>query len=120
MDYEKEINNLLASYDSWWDKGFETPKMTNKLYPYTSIFTPLKINNCVVKNRIVMAPMGNIDMAEETGRPNQMMLKYFEARARGGVGLITTGLVPVSYGIDKSLIELGDLTYFPRILLKVI
>ena len=115
MDYEKEINNLLASYDSWWDKGFETPKMSNKLYPYTSIFTPLKINNCVVKNRIVMAPMGNIDMAEETGRPNQMMLKYFEARARGGVGLITTGLVPVSYGIDKSLIELGDLTYFPRI-----
>lgn len=115
MDYEKEINNLLASYDSWRDKGFETPKMSNKLYPYTSIFTPLKINNCVVKNRIVMAPMGNIDMAEETGRPNQMMLKYFEARARGGVGLITTGLVPVSYGIDKSLIELGDLTYFPRI-----
>ena len=115
MDYEKEINSLLASYDSWRDKGFETPKMSNKLYPYTSIFTPLKINNCVVKNRIVMAPMGNIDMAEETGRPNQMMLKYFEARARGGVGLITTGLVPVSYGIDKSLIELGDLTYFPRI-----
>ena len=115
MDYEKEIYNLLSSYDAWWDKGFETPKMENKLYPYNSIFTPIKINNCVVKNRIVMAPMGNIDMAEETGRPNQMMLKYFEARARGGVGLITTGLVPVSYGIDKSLIELGDLTYFPRI-----
>ena len=115
MDYEKKIFDLLSRYDSWWDKGFPIPKMENKLYPYTSIFTPIKINNCEIKNRIVMAPMGNIDMAEETGRPNQMMLKYFEARARGGVGLITTGLVPVSYGIDKSLIELGDLTYFPRI-----
>lgn len=115
MDYEKEIYNLLSSYDSWWEKGFEIPSMENKLFPYSSIFEPIKINNCVIKNRIVMAPMGNIDMAEETGRPNQMMLKYFEARARGGVGLITTGLVPVSYGIDKSLIELGDLTYFPRL-----
>ena len=115
MDYEKEIYNLLSRYDAWWNKGFEIPAMDNKLYPYTSLFTPIKINNCVVKNRIVMAPMGNIDMAEETGRPNEMMLKYFEARARGGVGLITTGLIPVSYGIDKSLIELGDLTYFPRI-----
>ena len=43
------------------------------------------------------------------------MLKYFEERARGGVGLITTGLIPVSFGIDKSLIELGELSYFPRI-----
>ena len=115
MDYEKEIYNLLSHYDSWRDKGFDVPEMSNKNYPYTSLFTPIKINNCTVKNRIVMAPMGNIDMAEETGRPNQMMLKYFEARAKGGVGLITTGLVPVSYGIDKSLIELGDLTYFPRL-----
>ena len=115
MDYEKKIFDLLSRYDSWRNKGFPIPKMENKLYPYSSIFTPIKINNCEIKNRIVMAPMGNIDMAEETGRPNQMMLKYFEARARGGVGLITTGLVPVSYGIDKSLIELGDLTYFPRI-----
>lgn len=115
MDYEKEIYNLLSSYDNWREKGFKIPSMENKLFPYSSIFEPIKINNCVIKNRIVMAPMGNIDMAEETGRPNQMMLKYFEARARGGVGLITTGLIPVSYGIDKSLIELGDLTYFPRL-----
>jgi len=59
--------------------------------------------------------MGNISMCDETGKPNSKMLKYFEERARGGVGLITTGLVPVSFGIDKSLIEKGELSYFPRI-----
>ena len=85
------------------------------MYPYTQMFTPIKINNLTIKNRLIMAPMGNISLCEETGRPNDKMLAYFEERAKGGVGLITTGLIPVSFGIDKSLIELGDLRYFPRI-----
>ena len=115
MDYEKKINELLSQYDKWWEKGFVTPEMSSKKYPYENIFTPIRVNDITIKNRIVMAPMGNIDMCEETGRPNQMFLSYFLERAKGGVGLITTGLVPVSYGIDKSLQELGELTYFPRI-----
>ncbi len=115
MDYEAKIRQLVDSYGDWWNKGFETPEMTGKLYPYTQMFSPITINRLRLKNRLVMAPMGNISMCEETGRPSAKMLNYFEARAKGGVGLITTGLIPVSYGIDKSLIELGDLTYFPRI-----
>ena len=59
--------------------------------------------------------MGNIDMCEETGRPSDMMLQYFFARAKGGCGLITTGLVPVSHSIDTTVTELDKLTYFPRI-----
>ena len=62
-----------------------------------------------------MAPMGNIDMCEETGRPDDRMLQYFFDRAKGGVGLISTGLVPVSHGIDPSMTEPGGLSYFPRI-----
>ncbi|MBO7179358.1 MAG: FAD-dependent oxidoreductase [Clostridia bacterium] len=89
--------------------------MTKDLYPYNELFTPIRVNNTIIKNRVVMAPMGNISMCDETGKPNSKMLKYFEERARGGVGLITTGLVPVSFGIDKSLIEKGELSYFPRI-----
>ncbi|HPD02656.1 MAG TPA: NAD(P)-binding protein, partial [Clostridia bacterium] len=115
MDYESRIQTLVDSYGDWWNKGFETPKMSKDLYPYDNMFTPIKVNRLTLKNRLVMAPMGNISMCDETGRPSPKMLKYFEERARGGVGLITSGLIPVSYGIDKSLIELGDLTYFPRI-----
>lgn len=109
------VENLLGKFDDWWNQGFDTPKMTNNLYPYTKIFSPIRVNNCTIKNRLVMAPMGNISMCEETGRPNDMMIKYFEERAKGGVGLITTGLIPVTYGIDKSIIEKGELSYFPRI-----
>lgn len=114
-DNEKKIFELNENYGDWWNKGFETPEMTNNLYPYDTMFSPIKVGKLTIKNRLVMAPMGNIDMCEETGRPNIKMLKYFEERAKGGVGLITSGLVPVSFGIDKSLIELGDLSYFPRI-----
>lgn len=115
MGYEDKLKQLSADFGDWWNKGFSCPSMTNELYPYTEMFSPIKVNRVTLKNRLVMAPMGNICMCDETGRPNEKMLKYFEERAKGGVGLITTGLIPVSYGIDKSLIELGDLTYFPRI-----
>lgn len=112
---EKKVFDLCQSYGDWWNNGFETPEMTNNLYPYDKMFSPIQIGKLTIKNRLVMAPMGNIDMAEETGRPNNKMLKYFEERAKGGVGLITSGLIPVSFGIDTSLIELGNLSYFPRI-----
>lgn len=64
--------------------------MTKRLYPYESLFSPTKINRMTVKNRLVMAPMGNISMCEETGRPNTQMIQYFIERAKGGVGLITS------------------------------
>lgn len=115
MSYEEKLKQLSVDFGDWWQKGFEAPEMTDKLYPYTKMFSPIRVNRLTIKNRLVMAPMGNISMCDETGKPNIKMLKYFEERAKGGVGLITTGLIPISYGIDKSLIELGDLTYFPRI-----
>ena len=105
MDYEKKLQELADAYGDWWNKGFPVPEMTSELYPYRAMFEPITVNKLKLKNRLVMAPMGNIDMCEETGRPNEKMLKYFEERAKGGVGLITTGLIPVSFGIDKSLIE---------------
>lgn len=112
---DSEIVKLTEDFGDWFLKGYETPKMTSKLYPYKNMFSPITINNLTVKNRLVMGPMGNINMCEETGRPNAKMIAYFEARAKGGVGLITTGLVPTTFGIDPSIIEKGDLTYMPRI-----
>ena len=54
-------------------------------------------------------------MCEESGRPNDKMLQYFFARAKGGTGLLTTGLIPVSHGIDPTVTEVDDLSLFPRI-----
>ena len=115
MINDKILYDLDDNFGHWWECGFSTPSMTKNLYPYTKMFSPIKVNKLTLKNRLVMGPMGNIDMAEETGRPSQKMISYFTERAKGGVGLITSGLVPVSYGIDPTVKELGDLSYFPRI-----
>ena len=117
MRKDAKIQELVDSYADWFQKdgSVEAGKMTQTLHPYDTMFSPITINRMTVKNRLVMAPMGNISMCDETGRPNDKMLQYFFARAKGGVGLITTGLVPISHGLDNSITELGDLTYFPRI-----
>lgn len=121
MKTDKKVQQLLDSYGNWTVKNSSTNckgscgKMSQELYPYDSIFSPIRVNRTVIKNRVVMAPMGNLQMCEETGRPNQKMLEYFFARARGGVGLITTGLIPVSHDLDNTVTEPNKLSYFPRI-----
>lgn len=112
---DEKIVKLTEDFGDWFNKGWVAPQMTKKLYPYKVMFSPIKVGKLTIKNRLVMGPMGNISMCEETGRPNQRMISYFEERAKGGVGLITTGLIPTTYGIDSSIIELGKLSYFPRI-----
>ena len=114
------VQQLVNSYGNWVRTDCEnrqggTGRMTKELYPYTSLFSPIRINKLTVKNRLVMAPMGNCQMAEETGRPNDKMLRYFFARAEGGVGLLTAGLIPISHHIDASVTEKGNFSYFPRI-----
>lgn len=56
---------------------------------YEHLFTPGKIGNVTVKNRVVMSPMvlgtGRLD-----GAPGEQMIRYYEERAKGGVGLIIT------------------------------
>ncbi len=117
MKKDQKIVELMDFYGEWFndEKTVADGKMTQNLYPYVNMFEPIKINNITVKNRLVMAPMGNISMCDETGRPNEKMIAYFTERAKGGVGLITTGLVPVSHGLDHTITELDKLTYFPRL-----
>lgn len=118
MKKDVEIQNLVDGYGDWVQGDTSmckcgAAKMTSELYPYNSIFSPIVVNRTVIKNRIVMGPMGNLMMCEETGRPSSKMLEYFFARAKGGVGLITTGLIPVSHGIDPTVSELDHKTMFP-------
>jgi len=117
MDYEERLRQWVSGYGDWFaDEGkLRDGRMTADLYPYTHLFQPIQVNGVKIRNRIVMGPMGNICMADETGRPSNKMIEYFVARARGGVGLITSGLIPVSHGVDPSVTEPGDLSYFPRI-----
>jgi len=112
---EEFLVSLLSHCDQWSEQpeGPLLPK--GRLHPYSHLFSPIQVNTLILKNRLVMGPMGNINMAEEMGRPSARMIAYFVERARGGVGLITSGLVPVSQGIDPTTTETGDRSLFPRL-----
>jgi 2-enoate reductase len=114
---ENFIKDLLDQYPHWFDEPerMKLAQMTSRNFPYTMLFSPIQINHLTLKNRIVMGPMGNFDMAEEMGRPTNKMIEYFADRARGGAGLITSGLVPISQAVDPTVTERGNKTYFPRI-----
>ena len=114
------IQELCDHFGDWFEGGVKNcagngARMTKELYPYTSIFSPIRVNRMTIKNRVVMAPMGNLMMCEEYGRPSEKMIRYFAARAKGGVGLITSGLIPISDKIDPTVTEIGGKVMMPRI-----
>ena len=51
------------------------------------LFSPIRIGGMELKNRIVMAPMDS-GYTNEDNTVSQKLLDYFEARAKGGAGLI--------------------------------
>lgn len=106
------VKRVVDRSDNWIKEGKDNAfSMSGELYPYDKLFSPITLNHTKINNRIVMAPMTNRAMCDETGK----MLQYFFDRAKGGVGLIITGSVAVSHGVDPTLREKGGLTCYPRI-----
>lgn len=56
------------------------------------LFEPTSIGRLRLKNRFAMAPMGPLGFADSDGGWNARGIEYYVARARGGVGLIHTGV----------------------------
>ncbi len=63
---------------------------------YDKLFEPGKINGLEIKNRTVMNAMGTLGFSDSRGIPSKAWGDYYIARAKGGVGLIITGIHPVS------------------------
>ncbi|MBN1612873.1 MAG: FAD-dependent oxidoreductase [Deltaproteobacteria bacterium] len=57
----------------------------------THLFEQGKIGGLEIKNRIVMAPMLIWGLVEPDGAISERGIDYYAERAKGGVGLITTG-----------------------------
>jgi 2,4-dienoyl-CoA reductase (NADPH2) len=60
------------------------------VHDFSTLFSPVRIGAMQLRNRLVMSPMEN-QYGTTEGRPSQRSIDYLEARARGGVGLITLG-----------------------------
>lgn len=63
---------------------------------YERLLAPGRIGTLDVRNRIIMAPMGDL-LANGDGSVSDNQIAYFEARARGGAGLLLVGSISVSY-----------------------
>ncbi|WP_339678320.1 FAD-dependent oxidoreductase [uncultured Zhongshania sp.] len=63
---------------------------------YPQLFSPGKIGNLALRNRIVMAAMGS-EFANDDGSIGERLMDYYEARAAGGVGLIVLETSSVSW-----------------------
>lgn len=58
------------------------------------LFSPMKIGNMEVPNRFVVPPMGT-NLANPDGTINQDFIDYWEARAKGGWGLLTVEVTAI-------------------------
>ena len=54
---------------------------------FPQLLAPGQIGNLTLRNRIVLAPMGS-NFASADGHCNERLIAYYEARARGGAGLL--------------------------------
>lgn len=55
---------------------------------FPTMFSPVQIGTVTVPNRFVVPPMGN-NFANTDGTLSDRSLSYYQARAKGGFGLIT-------------------------------
>ncbi|EAO7445059.1 FAD-dependent oxidoreductase [Listeria monocytogenes] len=68
---------------------------------YPSIFEPLTVKRMIIKNRVIMPPMGT-NLAGLNGEFLEEHMNYYEQRAKGGTGLITieNACVDFPYGTN--------------------
>ncbi len=62
---------------------------------YDMLFSPMKIGNVEIKNRIVMTA-AEFSLGEPSGKVTPRLSDYYEERAKGGVGLIIPGITRVN------------------------
>jgi len=64
-----------------------------------TLFEPAYIAGVQIRNRLVMPPMGT-GYASEDGEVTDRLIYYYEARARGGVGLVIVEATCVDYPVS--------------------
>jgi 2,4-dienoyl-CoA reductase-like NADH-dependent reductase (Old Yellow Enzyme family)/thioredoxin reductase len=69
---------------------------------YQNLFQRGKIRNTIVKNRIVLSPMGD-NLGNPDGSVSAQSIAYYAERAKGGAGIIMAGVFTVGYPQGKTI-----------------
>ncbi len=106
---------MLRASEEW--------KMARK-EQFSELFEPGKIGTMTLRNRIVLPPMGT-NYGDEKGFVTERLKAYYEARAKGGAGLIIVEIISVDSPVGNSLVgnlALHDDAYVPGMaeLVKVV
>ena len=81
---------------------------------YQGLFEPIKIGKLEIKNRYAMAPMGPLGLGDCEGGWNDRGIDYYTRRAKGGIGLIITGVTFSDTEVEKpSFPNTPNSTYNP-------
>ncbi len=81
---------------------------------YRILFTPVSIGKAEMKNRFAMAPMGPLGLSDSEGGFNQRGIDYYTERAKGGTGLIITGVTFSDCTVEmQSMPNCPNSTYNP-------
>ena len=89
--------DYIATYDKWFatkafaDAGLELPTNVENIPP---MFTPFKVRDVVLKNRVVVSPMAQYSSVD--GLADDYHLVHLGARAMGGAGMVFTEMTCVS------------------------
>ena len=89
--------DYIATYDKWFatkafaDAGLELPTNVENIPP---MFTPFKVRDVVLKNRVVVSPMAQYSSVD--GLADDYHLVHLGARAMGGAGMVFAEMTCVS------------------------
>ena len=64
--------------------------------PFAKLLSPGRIGRLELRNRICLTPMGT-NLEADDGTPGERITRFYEARARGGAGLIIVGVTGVAW-----------------------
>lgn len=75
-------------------RGYDGPMGAATRFPH--LLSPGRIGGLHLRNRIVLTPMGT-NLEAEDGTPGPRITRFYEERARGGVGLVVVGVTGIAW-----------------------
>jgi len=82
---------------------------------YEHLLAPGRIGSLEIRNRILMSPMGS-NLAEADGHVGERIIRYYEERARGGVGMAIVGVGAISFpagACNPNQVAISDDAFLP-------
>lgn len=81
------------------------------------LMAPGHIGKLRLRNRIIMSPMGS-NTADDDGFCGERLMRYYEARAKGGAAMVIMGSVSIAYPIGSAnwrQVAISDDKYLPAL-----